>query len=284
GVGPGAEYQRARAWLGAADHRRVARLRLDVRGQLRHAAAREPHVEAHRAAAHALWRDLELSVARHGPTLRRADGHLGAVALERGVVVVAEELAQLRQEGLEALVGGLRREARRVGRGAIAGQNDSRAEPDDRLRLGHRCQREGQQQRQDQDQERPEGVPQTPAGVVQPRHHGPHRYVQYLRDLAVRQPFEITQHDNGPVRLRQSGQRAPDPLALLDLRRVTVWRGPLIDQDAVPVLLVDALGAEGPAARRVLSGAVARDVHHDPKEPGVEGGVAAERRQRLEGA
>src|SRR5256885_9260994 len=59
--------------------------------------SREPHVEAHRAAAHALWRDLELSVARHGPTLRRADGHLGAVALERGVVVVAEELAQLRR-------------------------------------------------------------------------------------------------------------------------------------------------------------------------------------------
>src|SRR5499426_230777 len=29
---------------------------------------------------------------------------------------------------------------------------------------------------------------------------------------------------------------------------------------------------------------VPRDVHHDPEEPGVEGGVAAERRQGLEGA
>src|SRR6185295_2489686 len=41
---------------------------------------------------------------------------------------------------------------------------------------------------------------------------------------------------------------------------------------------------ERAAARRMLSGAVARDVHHDPKEPGVEGGVPAERRQRLERA
>ncbi len=86
------------------------------------------------------------------------------------------------------------------------------------------------------------------------------------------------------MRLGQSGERAADSLALLDLLGVGVGRGPLIDQDPVPVLLVDALGTERAPARRVLSRAVPRDVHHDPKEPGVERGVAPERRQRLKGA
>ena len=58
----------------------------------------------------------------------------------------------------------------------------------------------------------------------------------------------------------------------------------MIDERPVPVLLVDTLGSEGATARRVLPRAIPGDVHRDPEEPGVERGVAPERRERLEGS
>src|SRR5206468_6182118 len=57
-----------------------------------------------------------------------------------------------------------------------------------------------------------------------------------------------------------------------------------LDQLALPLLLLDALGPERPPARRPLAGPIGRHVHGDPEQPGVEGRLSPERRERLPGA
>src|SRR3990167_2372381 len=85
GAGPDDDDEDAVAVLRAADDGGVARLGLDVRGDLGQVPARQPDAEPDDAPADRLRRDVELAVARHRPALRRADRHLGAAALERRV-------------------------------------------------------------------------------------------------------------------------------------------------------------------------------------------------------
>src|SRR3989475_9827983 len=79
--------------------------------------------------------------------------------------------------------------------------------------------------------------------------------------------------------LRQSVERALDSPPLLGARRTRVGRLTRVDQLAVPLLLVDALGPKGPPARGPRSGAVGRDVHGDSEQPRVEGRLPPERRE-----
>src|SRR5438132_1595351 len=109
-VRPDDDDQDAGAVARTADDRGVARLRLDVGPHLGEVTAGEAHLELHGASPHALRRDLELAVAGHGPALGGADGHLGPVALQGGVLLVAEVLPELREEAVQTLVGPRRRE------------------------------------------------------------------------------------------------------------------------------------------------------------------------------
>src|SRR5919198_2422533 len=138
-VRPHDDDQDAVAVARTADDRGVALLRADVRRHLRAIAARQAHLEPHGASRRGLRRDLEQAVAGHGPALGRADGHLGSVALERGVLLVAEESAQLRQETVQTLVG-LRGGQRHTRPGRrVAGEHVASAEAHDLLRRhGHR--------------------------------------------------------------------------------------------------------------------------------------------------
>src|SRR2546427_4856872 len=112
----------------------------------------------------------------------------------------------------------------------------------------------------------------------------PPRSTLFPYTTLFRSALEITQHDNRAVMLRQSVERARDPPPRLAARRARVGRLPWVDQLAIPLLLLDALGPERPPARGALAGAVGRHVHGDPEQPGVEGRLSPERRERLPGA
>src|SRR3989449_11174429 len=101
---------------------------LDVGRGLGETSACEAHVELQRGPPDTLRRDFELAVAGYGPALGRADRHLGPVALERRVFLVAEKLPELRQEALEALVRPRGREPHAGRRRRGAGENDPGAE------------------------------------------------------------------------------------------------------------------------------------------------------------
>src|SRR5438093_6706748 len=104
-VRPDDDDQDAGAVARPADDRGVTRLRLDVGPHLGEVTAREAHLELHGASPYALRRDLELAVAGHGPALGGADGHLGPVALQGGVLLVAEVLPELQEEAVQTLQG-----------------------------------------------------------------------------------------------------------------------------------------------------------------------------------
>src|SRR2546426_6536396 len=282
-VRPDDDDQDAGAGARPADDRWVARLRLDVGPHLGEVTAGEAHLELHGASPHALRRDLELAVAGHGPAVGGADGHLGPVALQGGVLLVAEVLPELREEAVQTLVGPRRREPHAGRRRRVAGEHDAGTEAHDLLRRG-RCRREEDQEGEDHTEQRAEHRAQALARVVQTRHDGSHRDPQHLCDLSVREALEITQHDNRAVMLRQSVERARDPPPRLGARRAPVGRLPWVDQLPLPLLLLDALGSERPPARGALAGAVGRHVHGDPEQPGVEGRLSPERRERLPGA
>jgi hypothetical protein len=164
-----------------------------------------------------------------------------------------------------------------LGARPVAGEDDPGAEADDLLSLGDGGEGERQQQGQDQDQQRPECFPQATPRVVQPRHHGP---IGMFSTSAISR-YESPSRSLNMIMVRCGSDKVASA-RLIRSRSSTsaawrVGRGPGVGQRAVPVRLLDALGAEGRAAAgRVLAGAVARHVHHDAKEPGVEGGVAAE--------
>src|SRR5437879_4608676 len=173
-VGPDDDDQDAGAMARTADDRGVARLRLDVGPHLGEATAREAHFELHRASPHALRPDLELAVAGHGPALGGADGHLGPVALQGGVLLVAEVLPELREEAVQTLVGPGRGEPHAGWRRRIAGEHDAGAEAHDLLPHRRRwC--EERHQGKHQTEQRAERRAQALARVVQTRHDGSHR-------------------------------------------------------------------------------------------------------------
>src|SRR6266542_5404693 len=287
GMGPDDDDQHTIPLPRTADHGRRAGGRLQIRGELARAPALQAEAKTDGVAADALRGELERALAGHRPALRGSHRHLGADALERGVLLVAEELAQARHELLEPLVPGAADAVARGGR-RVAGEQDAGAEGYvllTRRRRGN-DQREGggEDDGEEHREHGPQDIAQALAGVVQTGHHGPHRNVEHLRDLAVRQPFEITQHDNGAVLLRQRGQGARDALALLRAAGRDVRPRALIRHQPVPVLLRHALGPERPPARGALARSVGRHVHHDAEEPRVERRLAAERRQGLPGA
>src|SRR5439155_374285 len=115
-------------------------------------SACEAHVELQRGPPDTLRRDFELAVAGYGPALGRADRHLGPVALERRVFLVAEKLPELRQEALEALVRPRGREPHAGRRRRVAGENDASPEEHDLLRRHGGRAKERQQGEHDAEQ------------------------------------------------------------------------------------------------------------------------------------
>ena len=109
-----------------------------------------------------------------------------------------------------------------------------------------------QMQGEQKQQQRSQSIAEPLAGVVQTRHDGPHRNVERFGDLAVGEPFEVTQHDDLSVILGQRVERLHDLPALLGaggrLIRGLV-AGVLVGQHALPLLLRHPLGAERPALR-----------------------------------
>src|SRR3989442_12168308 len=89
---------------GAGEHRGGTGPGLDVRRELARAAAQEAQPQANGLAVHALRCELERPIARHGPALGRPDGPVRPETREGGVLLVAEELAEPRQELLQPLV------------------------------------------------------------------------------------------------------------------------------------------------------------------------------------
>src|SRR5262249_45114463 len=148
--------------------------------------------------------DLELALSRHGPALRRADRHFGSISLERRVLLVAEELAETGQELSEPLVDLRRRHLRHRG-GAIGGEKDATAEAATVWRW-EAARHAEKAERDDQHQQASEDIAKTLSSVVQAGHDRSHRNVEHLSDLAVRETFEIAQHDNRAMMLRQSLQ------------------------------------------------------------------------------
>ena len=187
-------------------------------------------------------------------SLQRADGTSARIALQRRVLLVAEERAQLGHECLQPRLGGRRLErlpqARRVvPRSTRAPKGPPAATPSARLRAASNTSSSAR------------------AGPARPSLLGAlcvatSRFpwdAQHLRDLR-RRAFEVAQHDD-PCGWRAGCRRPHDPGALLRACRRLVRRGSigrLIDEHALPVLLRTASVPKArPAPRASVRGPVA---------------------------
>ena len=165
--------------------------------------------------------------------------------------------------------------------GRARGLENADAEADDRLSLGGCRERQGQAQPEHQGEHRSEECLEPLAGIMQPGHHGPDRAVEHLGDLAVRQAFDVTEHDNRSGLGRQGIERAPDALPLLLPRRLLLGPPARIRRRPRPFLLAHPLRPERARLGAPLAVPVGGDVDGDAKEPGVERRLPAERRQRM---
>ena len=111
---------------------------------------------------------------------------------------------------------------------------------------------------------------------MQPRHHGPDGAAKHLGNLAVRQPFDVTEHDNGSGFGRQGIERLPDPLALLRLDGHLVGSPARIRRGAPPFLLGHPFGAERTGLRSARALPIRGDIDRDAEQPRVERRLAAE--------
>ena len=133
------------------------------------------------------------------------------------------------------------------------------------------------------EQERPQKGPEPLSGVMQPCHHRSNRTAKHLGDLAVRQSFNITQHDNGSVVPGQGVEGTRDLRPLLSPGGFEVGAGRWVGHHALPFFLRDRLSSERPGPGRSLPVAVGGEVHGDAKDPRVERRLATELADRLEG-
>src|SRR5260370_8643719 len=107
---------------------------------------------------------------------------------------------------------------------------------------------------------------------MQPRHHGADGAVEHLGDLAVREAFDVTEHDNRSGLGRQGVESTPDSLSLLLPGRLLLGTSAGIRRRPRPFLLAHPLRPEAsrlaPALATPVGGAVARDAEEPrPKPP-----------------
>src|SRR5262245_22503722 len=95
--GPDHDDEDAVAVTGTADHGRDALVGLQAGRDLHHGASLQPHLEPHGLSGHALRADLEGALTRDRPALNSADRRLTAVLMQDLVLLVAEDLLELRQ-------------------------------------------------------------------------------------------------------------------------------------------------------------------------------------------
>src|SRR4029453_13178922 len=231
----------------------------------------QPHAHAHGRSVQLVRRDLEPALAGYREALLGTERTFHPLAIEGRVVGVAEEGVQARQDLAEPLVGlglglgcrdGLLPGLSLTGRRRL---KDAHTEPDDLLSVGRKGPREGEPETENHREHRPEQPLEPFARVMQPGHYSSDRAVQHLGDLAVRETFDVTQHDNRSCLGRQGIERPPDALPLLRPSGFLLRPAAGCAPAAPPERLADPVRRPGPAwCGPPLPRSPARDRRHGP--------------------
>src|SRR5712692_1937526 len=289
GMGPEDDDEDAVAIGRTADDGGSARSRQDIGVHLGLIALEQPRLHVYRAVLQLIRSHFEPPLARDREALLGAERNVNALPVQRRVVAVTEHRAQLGEDAFHVLIrfrGSWRGDGlgtRHLGRWRIGSLEHPDAKSDHRLGVGgrRRHRQRGERPKQ-QHQHRPEQHLEALTRVMQPRHHGPDRAVEHVRDLAIRQSFDITQHDNRSRLGRQGVERLPDALPLLGARRGLIGPRARIGRGPSPLLLGHPLGAEGTGLGGAGPVPVGGEVHRDAKHPGVESRLPPKRRQGME--
>src|SRR5713226_3064295 len=252
GMGPEDDDEDAVAIGRTADDGGSARGRQDIGVHLGLLALEQAHLHVYRAVLQLIRGDFQPPLTGDLESLLGAERNVHALPVQRRGVAVTEHRAQLGEDAFHVLIrfGGRWRgdglATRHLGRWRIGSLEHPDSEPDDGLRLGRRRRhRQRGECPEQQHQHWPEQRLEALTRVMQPRHHGPDRAVEHVRDLTVRQSFDITQYDNRSRLGRQGIERLRDALPLLGPRRGLIGPRPRIGRGPRPLLLGHPLGAEG---------------------------------------